>query len=345
MKTVVKTADQNSIHEAAAILQKGGLVAFQTETVYGLGANALDANAVSGIFTAKGRPQDNPLIIHIAAWEDLDKLAANVPPIARRLGEAFWPGPMTMVFKKTKMVPLNTSGGLDTVAVRFPAAETALRLIRAAGVPLAAPSANVSGRPSPTEAAHVVFDLDGKIDMVLDGGSCLYGLESTVVDVTAEPVCLLRPGSVTREMLEVICGEVNVAAAVTEKDADEGFAPKAPGMKYTHYAPLAALTIVNGAPQTAADYIRRLTCDVDTKIGILASDQTISGYDHEKTFCISAGDRERPEMIAAGLYAALRHFDREGVAQIYAESFAEDGIGLAIMNRLKKAAGFTIIDV
>lgn len=249
MKTLIRKIDKNQIDEeimdqAGLILKEGGLVAFPTETVYGLGANALDEEAAKKTYAAKGRPSDNPLIVHIAELSYLDKVAAVIPKKAIDLAEAFWPGPLTMIFKKTDVVPFGTTGGLDTVAVRMPDDAIARALILAGGGYVSAPSANTSGRPSPTTAKHVEEDMDGKIEMILDGGSVDIGVESTIVDMTVEPPMILRPGAVTKEMLEGCIGEIQIDRAILDENSTE--APKAPGMKYRHYAPKAGLSIVEG---------------------------------------------------------------------------------------------------
>lgn len=343
MKTIIKKTDEknrdeHAIQEAGEILKTGGLVAFPTETVYGLGADALNAEAAARIYAAKGRPSDNPLIIHIADMDALEKIAVNIPWPAVRLAENFWPGPLTMIFDKSEAVPYSTTGGLDTVAVRMPANQTAQELIRAAGGYVSAPSANTSGRPSPTTAEHVRVDLDGKIDMILDGGSVEIGLESTIVDMTVEPPMILRPGAVTAEMMEPIIGDVAIDETVLGYESNK--APKAPGMKYRHYAPKAKLIIVEGNIKEEVLAIRQLCYAAmreGKKAGIIATDETICYYRHGVVKNI--GSRENEKTIARNLYAVLREFDDEDVDVIYSESFAISGIGNAIMNRLEKAAG------
>ncbi len=343
MNTTIKRytgpQDEAVLSEAAAIIRKGGLVAFPTETVYGLGANALDGEALSGIFKAKGRPGDNPLIVHIASLEELHPLVAEIPPLALQLAEAFWPGPLTMIFRKSAIIPQEITCGLPTVAVRFPAHPVAVGLIKAAGRPIAAPSANTSGRPSPTKATHVAEDLTGKIDMLIDGGPCAVGLESTVIDMTVTPPCILRPGGVTPEMLEAVIGTVQGHGLVVKETHG---APKAPGMKYTHYAPVAPVTVVCGPAKGVAAYIQEQANAQPGQTGILATAQTMNQYG-SACFVHCLGDRNRPETIAAGLFDALRTCDLHGVDRIFAEGFETTGIGLAIMNRLLKAAGGRII--
>ena len=365
MKTRVIIIDKTAalseqLQEAAEILKKGGLVAFPTETVYGLGANALDEEAAGKIYAAKGRPSDNPLIAHIADPSDLKRLVKEIPEAAAKLMEAYWPGPLTMVFSKSSLVPRKTTGGLETVAVRMPDHEAARELIRLAGVPVAAPSANTSGRPSPTEAGHVYEDMDGRIEMILDGGPVNIGVESTIVDVTGPVPVLLRPGAVTMEMLEKTVGSVEVDPAITSQLKTE-IRPKAPGMKYRHYAPKAELVLVEdedwerqpGAHRTAVSSkvtaaITRLAqekASMGRKVGILCTDETKEQYPQTGVWLRSLGIRSREETIAHNLFAVLREFDGLGVEAIYSESFSRDHLGQAIMNRLTKAAGYHIIKV
>ncbi len=337
--------DQESlaaIARAGRVIKDGGLCAFPTETVYGLGGNAFLADASEKIYAAKGRPSDNPLIVHIADPADLEKVAREIPPCAYALAEAFWPGPLTLVLKKKAEVPKETTGGLETVAVRLPSHPVALALIRAAGGFVAAPSANASGRPSPTLAAHVAEDLTGRIDMILDGGPVGIGIESTIVDVTTSPPEILRPGFVTKEMLQGVLGQVKEDETLFAPQAD--LAPRAPGMKYRHYAPKGQLIIVEGKKEAVSSYINRRTqahALKGEKTGVIATEQTADLYfaDVIKTI----GDGQRLETVAAGLYGILRAFDAEDVEKIYAESFAREGIGSAVMNRLLKAAGYQVI--
>lgn len=330
--------DIRILSQAADILRRGGLVAFPTETVYGLGANGLDPHAVTGIFAAKGRPADNPLILHIAESREVDKLTCRVPANARVLMETYWPGPLTLVLQRTMAVPDVTTGGLDTVAIRLPDSLVARELIRLAGVPLAAPSANTSGRPSPTTAQDVLADLDGKIDMVIDAGPCDIGVESTVVDCTTPVPTLLRPGGITLEMLMETLGEVEV---------DPGLGgdaiPRSPGMKYTHYAPAAPLILLEGEypakEDTLLEQIRSAQSE-GKRVGAVVSAET--SLPAGVTAAVY-GSRHNPEEVAANLYHALRFFDSEPVDVIYAEGIDEAGLGLAVMNRLRKAAGYHII--
>ena len=338
MKTSVCNADTAGIMEAARVIQNGGLAAFPTETVYGLGADAVNQSAVERIYHVKGRPDDNPLILHILDRSQFYRLTDNTPDYCERLMEAFWPGPLTIVAYKKSDVPDWGTAGLPTIAIRAPSNETARLLLKYAGTPVFAPSANLSGRPSPTAAAHVLQDLDGKIDVILDGGPCTCGLESTVVDVTGDMPRILRPGFITADM---ICEKIGL---LPEPETSSG-KPKAPGMKYRHYAPKAGVTVVNGPPKDAAAHINSLAGGVRGRAGILATDQTIDMYDPKKHFILNAGDRTRPETIGAGLFAALRAFDAANVDAIFAEGIPETGVGAAVMNRLSKAAGGRVINL
>lgn len=341
---------QNSegLTQAAACLAGGGLVAFPTETVYGLGADALNPEAAAKIYAAKGRPSDNPLIVHIADVEDMEKLA-YVNEQAKVLAQAFWPGPLTIILPKKDIVPYGTTGGLDTVAIRMPSHPVALELIKKSGVYVAAPSANTSGRPSPTRAEHVVEDMTGKIEYIVDGGAVGIGIESTIVDVSGEIPTILRPGFITKAMLEQIIGTVMIDPAL-EKPMD-GLRPKAPGMKYTHYAPKGELTLVETqteAGKCVVDKIIELAKQKKRegyRVGIMAPAETISCYEGQADVVICLGDRKEQITVAAGLYGALRDFDSEGVEYIYAESFRGEGLSYAIMNRLLKAAGQRVIQV
>ncbi|MBS5467722.1 MAG: threonylcarbamoyl-AMP synthase [Clostridium sp.] len=332
--------DRAVLAEAAAVLREGGLVAFPTETVYGLGANALDETAARRIYEAKGRPSDNPLIAHIADFEALAPLTAEIPEAGRKLAEAFWPGPLTMVFKKSGVVPHGTTGGLETVAVRMPSDPVARELIRLAGVPIAAPSANTSGRPSPTRAEHVLQDMDGKIEMIVDGGPVGIGVESTIVDVTEEIPTLLRPGAVTMEMLRSVVGETAVDPAITGPMRAD-IKPKAPGMKYRHYAPKADLTLVEGETDAVVSRINALAAEklgAGQRVGIICTEETKDRY--PAGILKSIGMRANEATVAHNLYAVLREFDDLEVDCIFSESFQTDDLGQAIMNRLNKAAGY-----
>ena len=333
-----------AIERAGKILKNGGLVAFPTETVYGLGGDALQAESARKIYAAKGRPSDNPLIVHICRWEDLAPLVKEIPEAAVKLGKAFWPGPLTMILKKAEIVPRETTGGLSTVAVRMPDDKTALALIEAAGGYVAAPSANASGRPSPTLAKYVREDLGGKIEMILDGGPSCIGLESTIVDLTEETPVVLRPGCITKEMLSGVLGKVEIDRGILCEGGDT--APKAPGMKYRHYAPRAELTIVSGEEGTVVKRINERLEAAEKKglrSGVIATDATMARY--RATSVKSAGNRRKEEETAKELYRILREFDEEEMDVIYSEAFAETGIGQAVMNRLLKAAGHRIEEV
>lgn len=328
----------SAIERAGKILKSGGLVAFPTETVYGLGGDALNPQSSRKIYAAKGRPSDNPLIVHICRWEDLAAIVKEIPEAAEKLGRAFWPGPLTMIFEKSELIPAETTGGLATVAVRMPEDKTALALIQAAGGYVAAPSANISGRPSPTLAKYVKEDLGGRIDMILDGGPSCIGLESTIVDLTEGAPTILRPGCITKEMLSKVLGEVETDRGLSETEGGE--APKAPGMKYRHYAPKAELTIITGEEEAVVKRINGLleaAMKKGLRGGVIATDATKDRY--RAASVKSAGDRANEEESARELYRILREFDEEEMDVIYSEAFAESGIGQAVMNRLLKAAG------
>lgn len=332
--------DEAVIAKAAGTLIQGGLVAFPTETVYGLGADGFNSAACRRIYAAKGRPSDNPLILHIADISMLQALVRRVPEAAVRLMDAFWPGPLTLIFPKSEGVPLTVTGGLDSVAVRFPAHPVAQALILAAGRPVAAPSANSSGKPSPTIAAHVAEDLSDKIEMLLDGGPCTVGVESTIVDVTGEVPTLLRPGGITVEMLEAVVGRVDIDPAILDKPAPD-LIPKAPGMKYKHYAPKAPVILVKGEPEAVIAAINAHAAG--KRAGVLAAEESLDRYRAAEV--LSLGSRADLRQAAQRLFAALREMDDRGVEVIYCEVFPETGTGLAVMNRLKKAAGYTYMEV
>ena len=344
-----QVSDQE-LSEAAKILKEGGLVAFPTETVYGLGANALDEEAAKKIYAAKGRPSDNPLIAHVSCMEEVTPLVAEVPEAAKKLMKAFWPGPLTLIFPKSEIVPYGTTGGLETVAIRMPSDPVANRLIALAKVPVAAPSANTSGRPSPTTAQHVAQDMDGKIEMILDGGPVGIGVESTIVDVSGEVATVLRPGAVTMEMLKEVLGEVAIDPAILGP-MENGVRPKAPGMKYKHYAPKAQLTLVeSGEREKDLACMREKVADLaaeqikkGVRVGIICTDESRDFY--TEGVVRSIGSRAHRETVAHNLYALLREFDDLGVERIFSESFPQDDIGQAIMNRLSKAAGYSIVTV
>lgn len=328
------------MERAGKILRGGGLVAFPTETVYGLGADALNEEAARKIYAAKGRPSDNPLIVHIADPEALEKIVETVPEKAAALAEAFWPGPLTMIFRKKECVPYGTTGGLSTVAVRMPSDEIARELIRCGGGYIAAPSANVSGRPSPTTARHVYEDLNGRIPMILDGGPVKIGLESTIVDLTEARPVILRPGYITLDMVRSVTGEAEVDRGLIAEDSSVH--PRAPGMKYRHYAPRADLQIVEGPMELVISYING-QCAALGKTGVICTEETRDRYPAGDVKCI--GSRKDERSIASHLFAILREFDEDQVERIYSESFDSPGLGQAVMNRLLKAAGHQRIDV
>lgn len=351
MKTIMQTINPESfrdeeLEEACRILQKGGLVAFPTETVYGLGGDAMHPEASAKIYAAKGRPSDNPLIVHIADMDALEDIAQSVPEAAVKLADHFWPGPLTMIFPKKEAVPKSTTGGLETVAVRMPSHPVARALIRESGVYIAAPSANTSGRPSPTKAEHVKEDLDGRIDMILDGGAVGIGLESTIVDLSTGVPTILRPGYITGEMLEDVLGEVQVDPAILSQKMNPNIVAKAPGMKYRHYAPKGQMTIIEGDIGKVVDEINRLVkekTDEGCSVAVIATEETKDAYACANVR--SVGSRATEGSIAAGLYDILREMDHIGAEYIYAESFEKDTLGKAIMNRMLKAAAYHVIKV
>lgn len=346
MKTIVinKTSKQieTDIEKVANILKNGGTVAFPTETVYGLGANALDEEAVGKIFKAKGRPSDNPLIVHIADIQMLDQLAEEVTEKQKKIIEAFWPGPLTLILKKKKAVPDCVTGGLDTVAIRYPDHPLAQEIIRKATVPIAAPSANLSGKPSPTKGEHVVEDLKGRVDAIVLGEDCKIGIESTVLDTTGEIPMILRPGGVSREDLERVVGTVEIDRGL---DAEGHVQPKSPGMKYTHYAPKAKVIVYNGNSHLMVEkiiYESNTLTKQGKKVGIMACDETQTAYEG----CVkSLGSRQDMQGVASKLFHTLRDFDKEAVDIILAESFESKGLGVAVMNRLVKSAGYNMVNV
>lgn len=336
--------DHQAIYEAGAVIRTGGLVAFPTETVYGLGGDALNPDSSRKIYAAKGRPGDNPLIIHICRLEDIGRIVSDFPPKAQKLASEFWPGPLTMVLPKSDEVPDETTGGLNTVAVRMPVDPIALSFIEAAGGYVAAPSANISGRPSPTSSKYVIEDMQGRIEMILDGGDVEIGLESTIVDLTGEVPVLLRPGFITLEMLTGVLGEVAVDRTILDGNCPDK--PKAPGMKYKHYAPKGELTIVMGKEEAVLDKINKLSLaamERGEKVGIIGTDEIIEHYRGDSIK--SVGRRNDEVSIAKHLYRILREFDDEDVTLIFSESFATGGLGQAIMNRLLKAAGHQVLHV
>lgn len=344
IKMLEEEPDLEAIKEAGRIIKNGGLVAFPTETVYGLGGDGLNKEASRKIYAAKGRPSDNPLIIHIADLADLEKLVKEIPPKAKKLADAFWPGPLTMIFEKSEQVPFETTGGLATVAVRYPNHPVALVFIKESGGFVAAPSANTSGRPSPTLGTHVYEDLKGRIEILLDSGEVGIGIESTIVDMTVEPPMILRPGFITEEMLKEVLGHIDVDK--TTKERLEGVAPKAPGMKYRHYAPKGELTIISGKSEHVREAINKLLIEAKEKglrTGVIGTEENIEAYEaHVK---MNAGKKQDELTVARRLYSMLREFDEEKVDVIYSEAFSENGMGQAVMNRLLKAAGHKVIQV
>ena len=329
---------EDKISAAAKILREGGLVAIPTETVYGLGANGLDPKAVNRIFEAKGRPQDNPLILHVTGPQWLPRYCRDIPPMAYVLARKFWPGPLTMILKRQSVVPDETTAGLDTVAVRCPNHPVTLSIIREAGIPIAAPRANTSGRPSCTTAQDVLEDMNGKIEGIVDGGACTVGVESTILDLTCEPPRLLRPGGLPLEDLERLIGHIDVDKAVTGK-LEEGEKPKAPGMKYRHYAPKAPVTVVTGAPSaSAAEIARRVT----PTSGVICFDEYAHLFQDQEVHTLGPSNDKMTQ--AQRVFDALRTFDNSSVTEIYAQCPDNRGLGLAIGNRLKKAAGFRVIE-
>lgn len=334
--------EREIIECAGEILKQGGLVAFPTETVYGLGGDGLNASSSEKIYAAKGRPSDNPLIIHIADMESLEEIVTQVPEEARKLADACWPGPLTMIFQKNHRVPYETTGGLESVAVRMPSHPVARALIAAGGGYIAAPSANTSGRPSPTCAEHVKEDLSGRIDMILDGGEVEIGLESTIVDFTSEKPVILRPGYISQEMIARVIGEVEMDKGLLITDS--AVKPKAPGMKYRHYAPKAGLTIVQGSSEEVREYINsqcKMQGEKGLRAGVISTDENQDFY--HAAVVKNIGRREDEEGIARHLFGILRAFDEEDVDCIYSEAFDTPQMGQAIMNRLLKAAGHHII--
>jgi L-threonylcarbamoyladenylate synthase len=339
--SVEKLRQTDEVRRAAELLRRGGLVAFPTETVYGLGADATQDQAVSSIFAAKGRPSDNPLIIHLGHASQLAGWVSEIPPAARRLAEAFWPGPLTLVLPHRGNISPRVTAGLPTVAVRVPGHPVARALILEAGVPVAAPSANRSGRPSPTEGKHVWEDLAGRIDALLDAGPAGVGVESAVVDVTGETPVLLRPGGVSLEELSRIAGQIEVDPGL----AGESAAPRSPGMKYRHYAPKGEMWLVPGETKDARERIGRLIQEARQKgrrVGVLTTEENQSFYSADVV--VACGKRSDPASVARALYAALRRFDEERVDLIFAETFPEEGLFHSVMNRLRKAADGKMMD-
>lgn len=349
METKIFTIDEtkelnNQVKEAGKILKNGGLVAFPTETVYGLGGDAKNKDASKAIYAAKGRPSDNPLIVHIPDVSWVDGIVSEIPEAAKKLADAFWPGPMTLIFKKNEVIPLETTGGLDTVAVRLPSHPVARALMEESGVYIAAPSANTSGRPSPTKAKHVAEDLSGKIDAIIDGGEVNIGLESTIIDVTEDIPTILRPGYISLDDVKAVVGEARMDPGIMSKDSN--VRPKAPGMRYRHYAPKGNLIVVNGEKEKVCAYINAQVESAGAlhkKVAVLASSETASTYKNAKVYVIGSLNDE--EEIARNLYDVLRQFDEEEMELIFSEAFETPHIGQAIMNRLLKAAGHQVVSL
>ena len=336
--------EEEVLRQAGEIMKQGGLVAFPTETVYGLGGDALNKESSGKIYAAKGRPSDNPLIVHICRLEDIYPIVSTVSEEALKIAEAFWPGPLTMILPKSDLVPYETTGGLDTVAVRMPSHKVAQRLIAYSGGYVAAPSANISGKPSPTVAKYVAEDMMGKIDMIIDGGEVGIGLESTIIDLTVSPPQILRPGYITEAMLGEVLGCIDTDVTILR--ADSGQAPKAPGMKYRHYAPKGELTIVQGSPEAVAEYINRQAATdkaAGEKTGVIGTLEMKGCYSADVVKYL--GSRQDEESIARNLYTFLREFDDDNVTRIYSEGFTTEGFGQAIMNRLLKAAGHKVVQL
>jgi len=339
LKTLILDANDNkNIKICADHMKTGGVVAFSTETVYGLGANALDAEAVSGIFDVKGRPADNPLIVHVASIDDVKPLVTDIPDIFKTLTEKFWPGPLTLIMRKSAAVPDIVTAGLDSVAVRMPEHPAALALIQEFGGPIAAPSANPSGKPSPTKAQHVKNDLNGKIPYILDGGDCKVGIESTVLDITGKVPRILRPGSVTYDELKNILGNIDIVNTKTGNELNDKIIekPMSPGMKYRHYAPKVPLTAVFGPPEKTAEFI---IAKVNDETGALMFDD--HAIDHKNI--ITIGNSDDHEVLALNLFEALRKVDKSDITAIYAQVPNETGIGYAVADRIRKAAGDRIV--
>ena len=336
--------DIRFIEEAAQVIRDGGTVAFPTETVYGLGANALNEDSVKKIFIAKGRPQDNPLIVHVSS-KDVSGLVKKVPPVAQELINKFWPGPLTIILEKKDIIPNMTSANLDTIGIRMPNSEIALKLIELSERPIAAPSANISGRPSPTEVERCVEDLDGRVDYIIGGESSDIGVESTIIDCTVTPPMILRPGGITLEMLKEVDSSIVIDKALKSKPSAD-LKPKAPGMKYRHYAPKAHLKIIRGKNEKTIEIIKEMLenyIEKNNNVAVLTTDENLNKFD--KGNVISLGSEKDLIQIAKHLFEALRKCDDLGVQYILCQGFEEKGVGVAIMNRLSKAAGYDIIDV
>ena len=344
LKVDPNNPDPNKIRAAAEIIQRGGLVAFPTETVYGLGADGLNGDAVLRLFEAKKRPLDNPPILHIASVEEVYPLVTEVPKKAELLMKKFWPGPLTLVFKHSANVPKESTAGLDTVAIRMPVHPVAAALIRQSRCPIAAPSANLSGKPSPTTAAHVYEDLNGRIDAIIDGGAANIGVESTVVDLSCDPPLLLRPGGTPFEALKAVLPDLELHPFVVSETEISLEKARSPGMMHKHYAPKAQVILVEGSTTDIVAKIKCLAADYQTKnvkVGVLATDETQTAY--QADVVMSMGSRTNVSTVAASLFRLLREVDARGVQVILAESVPQEGLGLAVMNRLRKASGYHII--
>ncbi|KFX58495.1 threonylcarbamoyl-AMP synthase [Clostridium botulinum] len=336
--------DEEKMKEAAQIIKDGGIVAFPTETVYGLGSDALNEDAVKKIFIAKGRPQDNPLIVHVAS-KNIQSLVEDIPDIAQRLIDKYWPGPLTLILKKKSIIPDMTSANLDTIGIRMPNNEIALKLIEMSNTVIAAPSANISGRPSPTDVERCIDDLSGRVDCIVGGKKSDIGLESTILDCTVNPPIVLRPGGITLEMLKEIDNRIEIDGAIMKKSTGD-LKPKAPGMKYRHYAPKAKVKIISGERKKTIEKIKEIVdyyIDNNKKVCILTIQENEKEYN--KGIKVVLGSRENLLMVAQNLFESLRKCDDLGADVILAEAYEEKGVGIAIMNRLNKAAGFDIIEV
>lgn len=335
--------DKTYLKKISDTLREGGLVVLPTETVYGLGGNGLNKRACKKIYEAKGRPSDNPLILHIAENSQLDPLVAEIPDVAKKCMEKFWPGPLTIIFKRSDLIPDEATGGLETVAIREPSNEIAHAILKAVDFPVAAPSANLSGRPSPTKVEHVIEDLNGRVDIIVDGGHSVVGIESTVLDVTVDPPMILRPGKITLEDLREIDENIRIDNATI--DAKSGEIPKSPGQKYRHYAPRAEAICFGGRLDKVVNEIKKnIEENKDKKIAVLATDETYDEYKNlDIKLLINLGSRENLEEVAANLFDALRRCDDENVDIIFAEGFELRGIGLSIMNRLLKACSGKVV--
>ena len=335
--------DKTYLKKISDTLREGGLVVLPTETVYGLGGNGLNKRACKKIYEAKGRPSDNPLILHIAENSQLDPLVAEIPDVAKKCMEKFWPGPLTIIFKRSEIVPDEATGGLETVAIREPSNEIAHAILKAVDFPVAAPSANLSGRPSPTKVEHVIEDLNGRVDIIVDGGHSVVGIESTVLDVTVDPPMILRPGKITLEDLREIDENIRIDNATI--DAKSGKIPKSPGQKYRHYAPRAEAICFGGRLDKLVNEIKKnIKENKGKKIAVLATDETYNEYKNLNIkLLINLGSRENLEDVAANLFDALRRCDDENVDIIFAEGFELRGIGLSIMNRLLKACSGKVV--